>query len=303
MSMSCPSLCPVCGLFLVLLTFLLQLVALTTKWWATFSARVDLGKPKEDGHYGLWTICSTKGPHWTEDCDPLDTFFQVPSYMQVSGILGIIHLLMLLTLLPLISLRAIQIVRNEPSLGVKPRTLCIVKVSVAFLSVIIAILVAIFATVGENLQSEYSVTKGWSFWIQISVIGADILVTMVCVIENFRFWQQHIQQHIDPEGKRAETYGNPTFDADSPEPTRRRHSSNGVISYTESSGYPYNPNIAANDSPHKSHGSAKKSGNKVEKTAFHSKKKENNSRTLTYENESYQEHSPSARRYHRKYNQ
>lgn len=301
MSRFCPSFLSACGLFLALVTFLLQLVALTTIWWAKYTARTELGKPKENGHYGLWTLCSVKGPHWDEDCDPMDTFFQIPVYSHVAGILGIIHLLMLLTLLPLGSLRAIQIARNVPNLGLQPKTLCIAKVSVAFISVIFAILVAIFASVGENRQAEYSLQKEWSFWIQIAVIGADIVITLVCVIENFRFWQEHIKQQIDPDGERAETYGNPIFDSGSPEPTR--HSVNCTIAYTESSGDPYYVNTLDKDKNSKTKSQKPSSKNQTRQQSpqrdsakLHKKTKKSPSETLTYENEAYRERSPSTRR-------
>ncbi|XP_055926835.1 uncharacterized protein LOC129958393 [Argiope bruennichi] len=291
MSLRCHSLLSVFGLLLVLAAFLLQLLTLTTTWWAAFSARTDLGKPKEDGHYGLWTLCNTKGPHWTEDCDPLDTFFQLPSFLQVAGIIGIIHLLMLLSLVPLESLWAIERIKNAPGLCLKPKTLCITKISVAFISVIFAILVAIFASVGENRQAEYTVRKEWSFWIQLSVIAVDIIITLVCAIENLRFWQQHIRQNVDPEGTWAETYANPTFDSEPVEFShqRQRHSSNGAVAYTESSGHPY----GFNSNPTSNSGS-KKSGKKGK-----SNREEMVSTTLVYENECYQEHSPSARRMRR----
>lgn len=260
MSLICLS---IVGLLLDLATLLLQLSALTTTWWAVFSARTDLGKPKEEGHYGLWTLCTTKAPHWTEDCDPLYTFFQAPPYLLVSAILGTGHLLILLSLLVLESLWTVLMVRNEPGLCLKPRTLSITKVSFAFISVFVAILIAIFASVGETRQEEYFVQKGWSFWMQIAVIVASLLITLACVIENWRFWQLGLRQDIDPEGTQAETYGNPTFDPDSPEVSRH------VVTYTETSGYPY--------------------------------ELKNGEVTLTYENASYQEHSPGARRVHQVY--
>ncbi|GIY24821.1 uncharacterized protein CEXT_610351 [Caerostris extrusa] len=160
----------VVGLLLVLSAFLLQLLALTTTWWAVFASRTDLGKPKEDGHYGLWAVCSTKAPHWTEDCDPLDTFFQVPPLLQISIATGILHLLLLLALVPLEFLCALRKIKTAPEACLTQKKMCIAKLSVASISVICAILSAIFASISENRQSEYFVRKGWSFWLQISKV-------------------------------------------------------------------------------------------------------------------------------------
>ncbi|GFS48350.1 uncharacterized protein TNIN_201022 [Trichonephila inaurata madagascariensis] len=213
------------------------------------------GKPKEEGHYGLWTLCTTKGPHWTEDCDPLDTFFQAPSYLIISGILGIGHLLILLSLLLLESFWIILIRYNERGLWIKSRTLSITKVSLAFISVFIAVLIVVFVSVGETRQEKYFVEKGWSFWIQILVIVSSLGIALVNGMER--------RQDLDPEGTRAETYGNPTFNPDSPEVSRHG------VAYTEASGYPY--------------------------------ELKNGQVTLMYENSSYQEHSPGVRRLHAMY--
>lgn len=295
----------------VTVTFVLQVLALTTTWWATYTARVDLGKGEEKGHYGLWTLCSTKAPHWVEDCDLLDTFFQMPRYSRLSGIVGILHLVLLLILLPLGSMRTVQIIRNVPDWGIKPNILCIIKVSVAFVCVILAMLVAILISLGEDKSKEYTVKKSWSFWVQVSVIAADVITTFVCVTESIRYWQEHMRDNSDPTGARAETYGNPSFDSGSPESVRR-YPENGRVSYTSSSGEPHYRNeprihgsgngisLYYDNTANVVYEKPPKRHKKQSATAVHRKTHDDNtasSGTLTYENPSFYEHSP--RRYRR----
>ncbi|XP_015920112.1 uncharacterized protein [Parasteatoda tepidariorum] len=267
-----PLISVLCSLIVVVITFLLQLIALTTSWWSTYSAKTELGKPREEGHYGLWVLCSTKAPRHKEDCDPLDTFFQVPIYCQIAGILAVIHLLLVLALLPLELVWAAHFFRNLQNL--KPKVLCIAKVAAAVLASILSVLVALLISISENSQQEYRVQKGWSFWIQIFVICMDVMIVLLYLIENRRFWKQLIQQQVDPEGKGAETYGNPTFDADSPD-LRRNYITNGAVSFTLTSGQPYN-------------------AHEDEKVPTPELEKKGDFNSLAYENESYQENSPGA---------
>lgn len=109
-----------------------------------------------------------------------------------------------------------------------------------------------------------------------------MVIFVLGVTECIRFWRLQRQQQIDPEGNRAETYGNPTFDADSPELTRSQRFNNGAIAFTESSGYPYGVNPSENNP---------KNGNKRNKNT-----QKEPSKTLTYENECYLESSPRSRR-------
>lgn len=92
------------------------------------------GKPEEKGHYGLWTLCSAKGPHWREDCDPLDTFFESPPYVTVSGFLCVFNLLLLVIFVPLGFLKILQVCKNKTNFCIKSKKLRIVTVTLALSS-------------------------------------------------------------------------------------------------------------------------------------------------------------------------
>lgn len=109
--------------------------------------------------------------------------------------------------------------------------------------------------------------------------------------EFYKFLKLQWQQQIDPEGKRAETYGNPSFDADSPTLPRSRLSTNGAIAFTESSGFPFGQNIATNGS----------SNDLNSKTSSGDKSKKDSFETLTYANECFMESSPRSERRQQKF--
>lgn len=142
---------------------------------------------------------------------------------------------------------------------------------------------------GYALPLFCCVTTRYCKYLQVCVIIIDLVVSSIAVYGCVRLHRLHMQQQIDPTGKRAETYGNPSFDADSPEMPRSRDPTNGAIAFTESSGHPYDPNVIVN----------KKTS---EKENYPNKKKKSvqteSIEELTYENECYQESSPAARRAH-----
>lgn len=229
---------PICAVLLCLLSLLLQLIILPSSHWGEYSARKDRGNQEEFGHYGLWNICFRKGPHIVLDCDRLDTFFQRPPNIEAAGYIAIIHILLLLVFLPFAVIRIIQITKKTSKFIIRPNRLCIIKVTLAFILVVFAILTAVLCSIGENRYVDYVVEKGWAFWIQIFILVVDIFLGLVCALENIQYWQQQTFEAAtrDPEGEFSETYGNPTFE--SPRSVRK-YGSELSIAYTDASGQPY----------------------------------------------------------------
>ncbi|XP_013787988.1 uncharacterized protein LOC106471910 [Limulus polyphemus] len=157
---------PIWAVLLSFINIVLQLVALPSSYWANFEARGDLGNEKEEGHYGFWTLCSVRAPHFTIDCDPLDTFFKLPPHSGVAGVLAIIHVLIQTLFFIFAVLRVIQVANNAPNICLRPKIICLVKVTLSLILVFLVILVVILVSVRESQFRDYIVWKGDGFWLE-----------------------------------------------------------------------------------------------------------------------------------------
>ncbi|XP_076332310.1 uncharacterized protein LOC143237204 isoform X1 [Tachypleus tridentatus] len=298
---------PVLAVLLSLITIILELVALPLSYWAYFEARGDLGNEKEEGHYGFWTLCSLRAPHFTVDCDPLDTFFKLPPHSGVAGALGITHLLIETLFFIFAVLRVIQVVNNAPNICLRPKIICLVKVTLSVVLVFLVILVVILVSVGENQLHDYIVWKGAGFWLEVAVLVLNVLLTLTCAFENIQYWQLANLEAAtrDPMGDMAETYGNPSFYGESPGSARKKNI-NPNIAVTPSSGKPYltseDKNIREEEFDAAQKNTNFRSTNETDQSDIsqqYSRLGTDESRTvisigntLTYQNPAFYEHSP-----------
>lgn len=205
---------PVCALIVSFATCVLQVVALISDYWGHFATRKIRGIPEETGHFGLWRLCSVKGNSKDEVCVHPDSTSQLPTHAGLAAAVSIVHLLLVGAFCILSAIRILQIARNRVDLCLGTKRLCIVKVSLALISVILSISASILASVGEGRYRQYTVLKGWAFWIQIIIISFDIVLLLVCAFENIQFWQQRMTEPPprDPTDEFPETFVTPDYD-------------------------------------------------------------------------------------------
>lgn len=205
---------PICAVIVSFTTCVLELIALPSDYWGYFATRRIRGIPEESGHFGLWRLCSVKGDSQEEICLHPDSTTQLPTHAAIAAAVSIIHLLMVGSFCILSAIRLLQLARNKPDLYLGTKRLCIVKVSLALICVILSISVSILASVGEGRYRQYTVLKGWAFWIQIIIISFDIVLLLVCAFENIQYWQQRMTEPPprDPTDEFPETFVTPDYD-------------------------------------------------------------------------------------------
>ncbi|XP_064489820.1 uncharacterized protein LOC135401374 isoform X2 [Ornithodoros turicata] len=223
---------PGCQALLCFLAIILQLVSLPASYWGTFAAKYDYGSVFERGHFGLWTVCSERIPFFYEDCNSLDTYLKLTGHSSAAGIIGVVHLLCLLVFLPLAVVRVVQVMRNLEDGCIIARVMCLTKITVAAVTLTLAVVVVILSSIGTDQPGFYEVQKGWAFWVQVVVLVVDIFLVLICSLENIQHWRlQTLQEAATSSNYQdddfSETYSNPNFDQPPYDPRQGVDGQNG----------------------------------------------------------------------------
>lgn len=117
--------------------------------------------------------------------------------MGTAGIVAIVHAVSLGLFFPLALLRVRQLGHHKPDLILSAATVGVLKISLAIISTVLGALVLTLVTIKESLAEStvlyrlyayknFSLQKGWAFWMEVAIVTLDLIILVLCATENIQ---------------------------------------------------------------------------------------------------------------------